>query len=314
MGFPVFASGLKRVAQIICAPIGRALALVALVALPGCGTTTVAKLAYNQSPELAYWMLDDHADFNGAQSLQLKAALARLHDWHRQTQLPLYAQQLQSLQTLAPGDISADQACRVALDVRARVTTVLEQVEPAAASLAATLQPEQLDTMARKFAKGNAEWRSDFIDVSVQKWQTRRFKQAVGRAEMLYGSVNEAQSEALKRATAQSLFSPPLAYAERQRRQQDTLQTLKTITAAAGMSNTGNTAQASAQAAIRALMGRTLTSPNAAYRSYQDALTAESCAVFSELHQRASPAQRRHAAQTLKRYEDALLSLATPQP
>lgn len=306
MEFPVFSLGLRRVAKIISVPI---VLVLALSALHGCSTNTAAKVAYNQSPDLAYWWLDDYADFNGVQSLQVKAALARLQDWHRQTQLPLYAQSLQGLQRLVPADISADQACRTAADARAHVATVLAQTEPIAASLAAMLQPAQLDTMARKFAKGNAEWRSDFIEVSAQKLQARRFKQARERAEWLYGSLNEAQSASLKRGVAQSVFDPALAYTERLRRQQDTLQTLRAITAAAAP-----TADASrgAQASVHALLGRTLSSPDAAYRRYQEALTSEGCALFSGLHQSASTAQRLHAAQTLKRYEDLLLSLAAP--
>ena len=306
MGFPVFTSNLKRFAKIMAVRTGL---LLALAALHGCSTTSAARLAYNQSPDLAYWLLDGYADFNGAQSLQVKAALARLQDWHRQTQLPLYAQSLQSLQQLAPADISADQACSTAAEARTRLAAIMEQIEPAAASVAATLQPAQLETLARKFAKTNAEWRGDFIDVSVQKVQTRRFKQARERAELLYGSLTDAQTEALKRAMTQSIFNPALTYTERQRRQQDTLQTLKTITAAA---TTANAAEVSstARASVHALASRTVTSPNAAFRSYQEALTAEGCSVFSELHQLATPAQRRHAAQTLKRYEDLLLSLA----
>ena len=106
---------------------------------------------------------------------------------------------------------------------------------------------------------------------------------------------------------AQSVFDPALAYTERLRRQQDMLQTLRAITAAAAP-----TADASrgARASVHALLSRALTSPDAAYRRYQEALTSEGCALFAELHQRASAAQRLHAAQTLKRYEDLLLSLA----
>ena len=308
MGVPVFSSGLRRLAKITAAPI---VLVLALTTLPGCSTNTAAKVAYNQSPDLAYWWLDDYADFNGVQSLQVKAALARLQDWHRQTQLPLYAQSLQGLQQLAPADINADQACHTAADARAHVATVLAQIEPVAASLAAMLQPAQFDTMARKFAKGNAEWRSDFIEVSAQKLQTRRFKQARERAELLYGSLNDAQSAALRRGVAQSVFDPALAYTERLRRQQDMLQTLRAITAAAVPAAEANTSR-SARVLVHALLGRALSSPDAAYRRYQEALTSEGCALFADLHQRASTAQRLHAAQTLKRYEDLLLSLAAP--
>ena len=40
--------------------------LAGMSALAGC---SAVRLAYHQAPELAYWVLDDYADFNGAQSL-----------------------------------------------------------------------------------------------------------------------------------------------------------------------------------------------------------------------------------------------------
>lgn len=309
MEFIVVVSGFQRVQTLISGRIMLALALVlaSVLAMSGCSTVTIAKLGYNQAPDLAYWWLDDYADFNGAQSLQVKAALARLQDWHRQTQLPVYAQSLKLLRAQLPGDISADQACRTAAEVRSRIALVIDQIEPAAANLASSLQPAQLETLARKFTKVNAEWRSDFIESPTKKVQAKRFKQARERFEMLYGSLTDAQSDALKLAIAQSVFDPKMAYAERLRRQQDTLQTLKAITAEAAPSADAGT---NTRASVHALIGRALTSPDAPYRRYQETLTAEGCAIFAEVHQRATPAQRRQAAQTLQRYEALMLSLA----
>lgn len=286
--------------------IGALLSLVAALLASGCSTLTAARLAYNQAPELAYWTLDAYADFNGAQSLQAKAVLARWQDWHRYTQLPLYAATLRALQAQLPQDISADQACSVVADARQTVMVSLHHVEPAAASLAATLQPAQLEAMARKFAKSNAEWRGTYLTVSPQKAQAKRLEQATDRSEWLYGALNSAQNEVLKRSVSQSVFDAALSDAERLRRQDDTLQTLRGV-----MANNA-TATVNATAAVHALVARSFTSPNTAHRRYQDALTREGCVLFAELHQRASAAQRNHAAQKLQRYESLLLSLAEP--
>lgn len=308
-GFTVFNTTFRHFQTMTRGRVTLALALVlaSVLAMSGCSTVTIAKLGYNQAPDLAYWWLDDYADFNGAQSLQVKAALARLQDWHRQTQLPVYAQSLKLIRAQVPGDISADQACRTAAEVRSRIALVIDQIEPAAANVASSLQPAQLDTLARKFTKVNAEWRSDFIESPAKKVQAKRFKQTRERFEMLYGSLSDAQNDALKLAITQSVFDPKMAYAERLRRQQDTLQTLKAITAEAAPSADAGT---NARASVHALIGRALTSPDAPYRRYQEALTAEGCAMFAEVHQRATPAQRRQAAQTLQRYEALMLSLA----
>lgn len=284
--------------------------VVGVVASTGC---SAVRLAYNQAPELAYWMLDDYADFNGAQSLQLKADLAQFHGWHRQTQLPAYANTLRQLQQQVAGDITAQQVCSLAGEARARVKTALDQAEPAASTLAATLQPAQLTVMARKFEKSNSDWRADFLEAAPQKIKAKRLEQATSRAEMLYGSVNDAQREALDSAVTASGFDASLAYAERTRRQQDTLQTLRALQAA-NAQNTASPATSTARPAVQGLLERLQKSPNAAYRRYQEALLLENCNTVAALHQRATPAQRQKAAQTLQDYEQSFKVLASASP
>ena len=275
--------------------------LTGMTALAGC---SAVRLAYHQAPELAYWVLDDYADFNGAQSLQLKADLAQLQAWHRQTQLPAYAQTLQQLQQRLPGDLTATQVCSVVAEARARLKTTLDQVEPAASALAATLQPAQLTVMTRKFDKSNRQWRSDYLDAAPQKVQAKRLDQATSRAEMLYGTLNDVQLEILKRTVGSSSFDAAVAYAERLRRQQDMLQTLRALTES----------PAAPRPAVQALLERLQQSPNPAFRRYQDALTQEGCNTVAALHQRATPAQRHKAVLALQGYEQSFRVLAASVP
>ena len=296
--------------------IRRLLAVVVLVGLGALSGCSAVRLAYNQAPELAYWMLDDYADFNGAQSLQLKADLVQFQTWHRQTQLPAYAQTLQQLQQQMPGDLTAAQVCSVAGEARARLKAALNQAEPAASALAATLQPAQLAVMKRKFDKGNSQWRSDFLDATPQKISAKRLAQATDRAEMFYGPLNEAQQELLKRQVEASGFDAATAYAERLRRQQDTLQTLRALTApvAVNVPTAASPASSAARPAIQALLERLQQSPNAAYRRYQDALTQEGCSTVAALHQRATPVQRQKAVQALQDYAQSFRVLAAAAP
>lgn len=278
-------------------------ALLLLLWLAGCGAAGVAKLAYKQAPELAYVWLDGYADFDGAQSLRIKADLEALHQWHRQTQLPLYARSLGQLQKTFAADVSAGQVCSVVKEARANVSAVLAQAEGPMTNLAASLQASQLQTMARKFERGNADWRSDFPASAPQKIVDKRFRQARDRAEMLYGSLSDSQQQALRRSMGSSVFNPAVAYAERVRRQQDTLQTLQRVAAEADAR--------SAQALMRGLLARTTDSPDAAYRTYQTAMLNEGCQQLAQLHAMATPAQRTAAVQALARYEGLAVSLAS---
>ena len=277
----------------------RVLGLLAVAgALQAC---SVMKLAYNQAPDLAYWYLDGHLDLTGEQSLRVKASLSQLQDWHRQTQLPAYITALQQLQQQLPSDTTAAAACRVVTDVRGKLAAVAQQAEPLAAGLAGMLQPGQLRHLEQKFAKNNAEALEEALDEAQDSSrnirQGKRYKKALSRAQDLYGTLDEPQRALIARRLEQSRFDARRLFAERQRRQHDTLQTLQPLASS-------QASPTQAQAALHGLVARTLSPPDPAMRSYLDALSQENCQSFAELHNSTTPAQRGKAVQTLRGYEE----------
>lgn len=273
--------------------------LTIAAALQAC---SAVKLAYNQAPELAYWYLDGYVDLSSAQTLQVKESLARLHTWHRQTQLPAYADLLQKLQQQMPGEIAAPEACTVFAEIRRKLTVTVSHTEPDLAALASTLSPAQLLHLERKFAKGDAEYKNDFIDPTAKALRSKRYKQALGRAETLYGRLNDAQKTLIGERIDQSRFDASTAFAERQRRQQDTLQSLRKL----------QTALPAAQAVpvISSLLERAQNSPSPGYRAYVEDITQDSCAAFAEFHATATAAQRQHAAGVVGAYAKDMRVLA----
>lgn len=292
-------------------PLSRIISLSAVFILAGLlQACSAVKIAYNQAPDLAYWYFDGYVDFTGGQSLQVREELVKLQAWHRQTQLPLYIDTLAKLQRLMPSDISAAQACDVFSDVQQKLVLVSAQAEPALAALAASLGPSQLTQLERKFATGNADYRENFLDGTSKAMRSKRYKQAVNRAEMLYGRLDENQLHRVGQAIDESKFSAALSYTERLRRRQDTLKTIRTLTAnRASQASGADTVQAN-RAAIRALSDRMFHSPEVAYRNYIEQLTQDSCVSFAGLHNSTSPSQRKKAVDVLSAYEIDLKTLA----
>ncbi len=274
-------------------PIIGVLAVLLLVA--GLQACSVVKIAYNQAIELSFWQLDAYFDFNDLQKPRVREELAKVLQWHRQTQLPVYVEALQRWQAWLPGEVTEAQACAVFDEVRSRLQALSDHALPAAGSVAATLVPGQLDAMQKKFSKLNAEYRSDFIDGTAPALLEKRLKKAVSRAEMLYGPLEEPQLAVLKARLAQSVFDPRLSLAEFQRRQRDALQSLGPLTA-------GQSTAEQARPVVQAYLQRALNSPNAAYRAYQERLTRDSCATFAALHNSTTAAQRTKAVETLTSY------------
>lgn len=274
------------------ARIGGLLALLVFaLLLPSCAITT---LAYNQAPSLIYWYLDSYVDFNSAQSLQVKEHLAALQDWHRQSQLPAYVETLQKLKTQMPEDMTASQVCDVLSDVKGKVVAIADRLAPAVAPPATSLTPEQLTHMERMFEKSNATYRDDFIEDPPNSSRTKRYKDAISRAEKLYGSLSAKQLEVVRRSIDESRFDPRLEYAENLRRQRDIIKTLR---------STHALALEEARVPVHGVLKRSIDSPDPGYREYVEKLTQDSCRNIADLHNSTSPRQRQKAIDVLADYE-----------
>ena len=280
----------------------RIISLLALgLILQGC---SAVKTAYNQAPTLAYLYLDDYIDFTDVQSAQVKAELVKFQAWHRQTQLPAYVDLLQKMQQKMPQDITTAQACEVFADVRQKALAMTDYATPATVTVAAAMTQKQLDAMQRKFAKGNTKWREDYLDGSAKDIAEKRQKSAIKRSDMLYGSVTDKQRSLIALQIERSQFKPVQSYAERQRRQKDIVQTLaKVVSTPQDFDSTSKD--------IRALLARSVASPDMAYRSYLEQVTQEGCASFAELHNTTTPEQRKKAVEVLAGYEQDFRTLAS---
>lgn len=281
------------------------LALVAL-ALTGC---SMVRLAYDQAPNLTYWWIDGYVDSSGEQTTRLRESVDRWYLWHARTQLPDYAALLARAQRDIVAPLTAGQVCAWVSQAERRIETALEAAVPATAELMLSLTPAQLQHIERRMAKGNEEMRADFLQADREERQAASLKRAVDRFERIYGRLDTAQRERLAALLAQSSFDPERWLGERRMRQRDILQTLKSVSLAAASADRAAAVQ-QAQAASRVLFERTLRSPRADYRAYQQRLVQDNCRLVATLHNAMTPVQREAARNKLKGWEDDLRVLA----
>lgn len=278
--------------------IGSCLVLATL--LSGC---TAVRFAYSQGPDLSYWWLDGYADFNDAQIPKLRDALDTWFRWHRQTQLDDYAQFLVRLQGHAAGPVTPELVCRSYQEALSRVDPMLEKALPMAVDLVRSLTPAQLQHIERKYAKVNREFRNDFLQPDRQDRLDAALKRAVDRADMFYGSLDEAQTEMLRQAMAVSPFNPELWLEERMLRQQEALAMLRRVVH-------DKASPDQTLAALRAVVSHVQRSPRPHYLEYQQKLHAFNCRLAAQLHNSASREQRAAAVRRFKGWEDDARSLA----
>ena len=198
------------------------------LSLGGC---SAVRIGYGNAPSLLYWWIDGYVDFDEAQSIKARDTLAALHAWHRRQELPAYIALLQSVQTMAPANVTPEQVC-VHLEVaRDRLRALLANAEPGMAALVPTVKPAQIEHIRRQFEKRNEGWREKWLDGTAQQRRERRINQAVERYESFYGTLEERQLAVIRANVERSRFDPKLRYQETQRRQQETLQTLRQLLA-----------------------------------------------------------------------------------
>ena len=277
------------------------LALATLLGLSGCSTI---KVVYNNSDDVIYWWLDSYADLQDGQKQFTRDALADVHRWHRQQQLPEYMALLKRMQTMAPNDITPAQVCAVTEDMKTSFVTLLRYAEPANTKLASQLKPEQLLSIRKRFDKTNKTWKEDWLDPNAEERLRFRTKLATNRLEDFYGRLDKLQRDALHKWLSESVFDAKLSYAERERRQSDSLQTFQRI------AQEGN-ATAQTQSMLRGLTERSFNSPNERYRAYNRDLWNENCEGFAKLHNSTTPAQRQRMVEALRGYEQDVKTLMT---
>lgn len=288
-----------------CRIIGLLLALAA--ALAGCSSL---RFAYNSAPELAYWWLDGYADFDDAQALRVREHLADFQRWHRRTQLADYAQWLARVRGQLPEQATPALACRLIDDAMDGLNVALEQAVPSLADVALTLTPAQIAHVERRYAKGNGEFRDEFVHDSPQQRLAPRVKRAVERAQSVYGRLDAAQRERVAAALAASPFDPHATLAERRARQADVLRTLRRIAAGSEGAAPSAAQRDAARAALRDLLGRMQRSPGTEQAAYQERLKQFNCRFLADLHNSTTPQQRGVAADKLRGWEADLRALA----
>ena len=281
----------------------------ALIIVVLCGVLALAsgcsalRLGYGTAPEIVYWWLDGYVDFDHAQSLKARDAVARWFAWHRRTQLPDYAALLARARTEVLADTTAARVCEWQADILARARTALDQAVPDTADLVLTVTPQQIRHIEHHYAKKNDEFRDDYVQPDLRKRAQKALERTIDRAEMLYGPLDDAQRARIAQALTRSPFDPERWLAERQQRQQEALQMLRRLSAEGASPD-------QAQAALRVYVEHLLRSPREAYRRYAARLDDFNCAFAAELHNSTSAAQRRTAAGKLAGWEGDLRALA----
>ena len=265
--------------------------------LTGC---SAVRLGYNKLPEIASWWLDSYIDFSDTQGPQAKLALQKLQAWHRKEELPAIAELLVQAQTLAPQNITPEQACKIWEGAQVRIESFIQESSRLAAPVVSQLSAKQLKHLEKEWASRNEDWKKNWLQGTPDTRVKKRVDLAAERFNSFYGDLNAEQRQLLKQQFLQSAWTPEWGYQQRVKRQQEQLTALQAMS-----SEITKPAMPLAQVekALEALMLHSVRPRDTSDLSKQLLLEQQACQNLAQLHNTMSPAQRLKAQRKLKDYE-----------
>ena len=272
--------------------------IVSLIA--GC---SLIKTSYNNAPALTIFWLDNYFSFTQTQNLALKPALEKLHNWHRQSQLPEYISLLQDMQTsFAKDQISTAEACEKIGAIKLSISNVQAESIPIIVEIAPQLSDKQLKRFQQKLDKRSEKWKAEWWQESEQEQLEVRLEKTEDFAQKVYGDLSDDQLNQLKQGLAQANINPEISYNEILRRNADAYTIINSL------QNSALSLDEKSQL-VKAGFDRIQKSPNQAYQTYADNLANHTCETIANLHASTNEKQKLHAKNWLQDYIVQLTAL-----
>lgn len=283
----------------------RIIQYVAILLLAGsinsCG---FVKTIYNNAPEVIGWWLNDYFDFTQSQKSVLNPALHRLHDWHRNNQLPSYIAILHDVQELAIKEqISPSEACDSINHIKASFRELQLESIPTIIEIAPLLSDKQLQYFQTKLDKRAMKWKKEWVQESAEEQIEVRLKKIEDFAEKVYGNLNKSQHNRLKQSLTNSPIQPEITYTEILRRNDDVYQIVSAL------HNQSLSTERKTQL-VKDGFSRLQNSPNEVYQAYANKVNKRTCEMIADLHASTSDQQKQHAKDWLQNYIVQLSSLS----
>ncbi|MGC4062313.1 MAG: DUF6279 family lipoprotein [Aquabacterium sp.] len=281
----------------------RALLCVAVLLLTAC---SIVRTIYNQAPNLAYWQLNRAFHLDDDQADQVKRNLRAFFQWHRQTELPVYAQLLARAAREAQGNISPELACERRAEFEKVGRRSIDKAVPMLAELLRSLKPEQIKNVSDYIGDLDEDFRDDFLSGDQAERDQAWGKYALKWAEFFYGRFSKEQREALVNGVIAGPLSAQDAYGEMQRTQGEFMQIVRRAVAE-------RPPQAQIEQALRTMFHDIFEPPTEARRLRLAKWINAGCALGSATHNGTTAAQRDKVSERLLSWESDVRILSTQQ-
>lgn len=261
--------------------------LVSLLIVAGCGI----KWWYDQVDYLLRMQVDQYFDITSSQEDFITRQLEKHLRWHRYEGLPVHIRFLSEVQTRLADGVVRDDIIWFFVQYRKQVQIIVEQLSDDSVEFLTQLRKEQIDYFTEQLAEENEEL-EERLEMTAEERLEKRADKTIDFLEEWLGSLSddqEAEIRQMSRATPDR-FKP--WYQKRILRQRSF------ITAIRENRN---------RQAIRESLLQMLLPPARDKANHSD---EPGIRMIIAIDRMATPAQREHLLQKLKKWEDALLEIS----
>ena len=179
------------------------LVLAASLLLQGCSFAT--RFAYNHLDWLANRELAKYVDLNDAQEQWLEPRFNRFWDWHRDSQLPLYAADLRQLMGAVERGLTAEDLLAANARMEQHWINATEALRSDAIVLLRQLDDAQVAQLMQRVDEKNQEFIDERLAVTEQERREQDRERARKWFDKRLGSVSLAQRESIEQWLNQRL-------------------------------------------------------------------------------------------------------------
>jgi hypothetical protein len=160
-----------------------------LILTAGCAV----KLVYNQLDWLIPWYISDYVSFSGDQRSLVEQRVADHLAWHRNEQLPRYADLLDRIAKDLESGLDEQAIARYQQEVEQITRTIIERVAPDVIALFVEASDEQLEQLFAKFAEDNANYRKKYVEKSERQVRQERADDVIKGVQRWIGRLSRDQ-------------------------------------------------------------------------------------------------------------------------
>lgn len=196
------------------------LLIISLVLLiSGCST----RLAYNYLDWWLDWTIEDYVSLNDEQQRHTKAAIDRLHLWHRHQQLPLYATYLDGLGSAITSESLTQEQLNTLLDDGYDLwTNLLNELLNDSSQLLSSLSDEQTEELFANIEKyQEKEFAEKYVANDMEKLKQRSLKSRQEFFKTWLGPLSKDQQALISHWHQQSKPFGPTALTQRRQWRQE---------------------------------------------------------------------------------------------